>query len=84
MNGGFDCGATVMVAALLRHGPARRECPDSGGDMNALRPKIALKGQHAKPKHVVLRPQAPRPRRQCTAAGIVDTSGRWQVRLEDY
>jgi hypothetical protein len=52
--------------------------------MNPLRPKIANKVQHAKAKPVAAAPRAAKPRRHCTGAGIVDTSGRWQLRLEDY
>jgi hypothetical protein len=45
---------------------------------------VAKAGQDAKRKHERPRRLPPRSRRHCTGAGIVDMSGRWQPRVEDY
>jgi hypothetical protein len=52
--------------------------------MNLLRMKNASKPRHPKAKAPVTAPRSAKPRRHCSGFGIVDTTGRWQPRLEDY
>ncbi len=52
--------------------------------MTSASSKAPAKAPRATPKRAAAPRRSPKPQRHCSGAGIVDVSGRWQLRLEDY